>query len=252
MTLKYYQSELIPFSHAFFTRLGGVSHGIYDSLNMSIKGIDAIENVTKNKEIIADFFALPLSTLKIADQVHGSNTVIITHPDQDASLTPADAVVTNLPNIILGVKTADCCPLFLCDFGAHTIATVHAGHKGAFSGVIQSAVNAMLSIGAKKQNIIACLGPSIAVESYEVDESFKQRFLMQSLDNKQFFYPKNQSHHLFDLKAYVKYIVLLQGITEFDDMNIDTYKDRDFFSCRRSYHDGQSHFGTQLSAICIK
>ena len=248
---KNYQSKLIAYPHAFFTRLGGFSNGVYDSLNMSVKRGDNLKNVTKNREVITNFFALPTTALKIANQVHGNATLIIDNLNQDVSSISADAMVTKIPGIVLGVTTADCCPLLLCDPVSAVIAAIHAGHRGAYSGIIQSAIDAMLSMGAKKKNLVASLGPCIASKSYEVDKIFKQRFLSQLNHNEIFFYQTNASY-LFDLKAYALHIIKSQGIDQFDKLNIDTYQDPDFFSCRRSYHKGQNEFGVQLSAICIK
>ena len=260
---KFYQSDLLVSSsaeHGFFTRLGGVSSGIFESLNIGGRQGDEPSNTVQNKTIIAGSFGLPLSALKLASQVHGNGVAIIdeTNSDVDFSAIEADGLVTKLPHIILGINTADCCPLLFLDDRNHIIGIAHAGWRGAFSGIIPATLAAMVKIGADDITAIkVALGPAISQSSYEVDEVFRDRFISQRESNLQFFSSsaRHAHHYLFDLKAYVKATVVDLGIREFHDVGLDTYAmENEFFSCRRAYHASPNlrKFGVQFSGIVLK
>ncbi|MDF3047153.1 MAG: polyphenol oxidase [Candidatus Midichloriaceae bacterium] len=237
----------------FFTRNGGFSTGRFSSLNFAGKFGDI--HIPKNKEVVAKSFGVESLRIKLVNQVHSNDVVVIdeSNANYDLSSTKADAMVTKVPGVVLAVLTADCCPVLLADPVSKIIGCAHAGWKGAFSGVIESTIDAMIAFGANKKSIIAAIGPSISWGSYEVDAAFKIQFLEQSTDNEVFFKPSaNQGHYFFNLKAYAKNRATQKGLTQVEDLEIDTYtQSENFFSCRRAYHKGEKGFGNQLSGICL-
>lgn len=261
----YFQSEILQqhkdISHAFFTRNGGYSNKHYDSLNCNINSDDSKINVAKNLNKISKIFCLPNKSLKILKQIHSNYVAVISDINQDLQNTKADALVTNLPHLLLGIQSADCTPILLFDFKNKIIGAIHAGWKGAIAGIIDNTVNEMLKLGSNSESMIAAVGPTIQQNSYEVDLSFYQKFLSKSSENKIFFIPSNKiNHFMFNLPGYCKYTLRSQGIKTIDDLNFDTYSNTDlFFSCRRATHEHLSSkqtipikFGTQLSLIGLK
>ncbi|MCE2991706.1 MAG: peptidoglycan editing factor PgeF [Candidatus Jidaibacter sp.] len=237
----------------FFTRNGGFSTGRFSSLNFAGKFDDI--NIPKNKEVVAKSFGVQSAKIKFLNQVHGNDVIVIdsTNANSDLSATKADAIVTKIPGVVLAVLTADCCPILFSDPVSKIIGCAHSGWRSAFSGVIESTVDAMLALGADKKSIVAAIGPSISWDSYEVDAAFKMQFLEQSISNQEFFKPSsNDGHYFFNLKAYAKNRATQKGIEQMEDLEIDTYSQPEhFFSCRRAYHKGEHGFGNQLSGICL-
>ncbi len=248
-------TSAVNISHKFFTRNGGASTGRFTSLNFTKKFGDSSININKNTEVVAGTFQLEKNAVRLVNQVHGKEVVTIDKSNYNSDLSDfkADAMVTSLPKIILGIVTADCCPILLMDSEAKVIGAAHAGWRGAFSGIIESTVKSMEKLGASKSNIKSAIGPSIAWDSYEVDTAFKMAFEAQYSGNSEFFKPSNnQNHYMFNLKGYVKQKLIEAGVNDIDDVGIDTYSmEEDFFSCRRAYHKGENGFGVQMSAICL-
>lgn len=192
--------------------------------------------------------------LILVNQVHGNDVLVIENQSQiPQKLINADAIVTNLKNISIGILTADCVPILLFDEKNEVIAAVHAGWQGAFKKVTENAVDEMLKIGAKIENIKAAIGPCIRQSSYEVDENFYQRFLSENQDNKIFFISsKNQSHYMFDLALYIERKLADKGIGTVIDDGIDTYFDeKKYFSYRRNTHQKITDELRNLSVIEI-
>ncbi len=252
----FFESELLKSSgiiHRFFTRNGGFSTGIFSSLNLYGKKGD---DTSRNKEIIAQSFGLSKEAIKTVNQVHARNVITIdaSNLELDLSGFEADAMVTKVPDVILGILTADCCPVLFSDPVAKIIGGAHAGWKSALAGVVDATIEAMEKLGANRLNIKAAIGPAILWDSYEVDGSFKAKFIQQTESNEQFFKAsKNQGHYMFNLKGYAHKKLLDAGIMSIDNLELDTYAMEDnFFSCRRAYHRGEEAFGNQMSAICLK
>lgn len=237
--------------HGFFTRGGGVSEGLYASLNVGYGSGDSEASVTTNRARICQALAAP--TLCTAYQIHSDKTVIVDEPWAWQNSPQADALVTNRPGIAIGVLTADCLPILLADSRHRVIAAVHAGWKGAFGGIVESALDAMLSLGAKKETILAAIGPAIAQGSYEVGSEFRERFLEQDDENAIYFIPSARAgHYLFDLKSYAKDRLKNAGISQINLLADDTCLQEDtFFSYRRATLRGQTVYGRQLSAIVM-
>jgi polyphenol oxidase len=238
--LPHYTSPCLQsISHAFFTRLGGVSEGMYASLNAGSGSSDKPQEGE-------------LLTLK---QVHSPTCITVETPYDAANRPEADALVTATPGIILGILTADCVPVLLYDPVVKVIGAAHAGWKGALSGVIAETVQAMERLGALPQEICAAIGPSIAQPSYEVSAEFRDTFLAQDEAWNMFFMPSPANpndHYLFDNKAYVARQLELSGVGEINILPEDTYADaKQFYSFRRATHQGEPDYGRQLSAIMI-
>ncbi|MDO1582338.1 peptidoglycan editing factor PgeF [Rhizobium oryzicola] len=237
--------------HGFFTRERGVSHGLYRSLNVGLGSNDEREKVLENRRRVAAWFGLPLGRLATVNQVHSPDVVMI--DETYAGERPnADAMVTKTPGIVLGVLSADCGPILFADHQAGVIGAAHAGWKGALGGVAENTIDSMVSLGATRQNIVACLGPSIAAASYEVGPEFVERFQAHDPDYAQFFRPSSRpGHALFDLPGLTMLRLSRAGVRA-ENLDLDTYPDEDrFFSYRRTTHAGEPDYGRQISAIAI-
>ncbi|MGE0753758.1 MAG: peptidoglycan editing factor PgeF [Alphaproteobacteria bacterium] len=235
--------------HGFFTREGGVSSGIYASLNCGMGSGDDKALVQKNRDIAQE--ALGADTLCIAYQVHSADVLIVDKPfDNPPEL---DALVTSTPGLAIGILTADCAPVLLADHKAGVVAAAHAGWKGAFTGVLENTVAAMQTLGAEPERIIAAIGPTICQQSYEVDIAFKERFVEQDIQNDIYFLAgQRDGHFLFDLPGYCKDRLTTAGVKHINILAHDTYSDENsFFSFRRATHRGETMYGRQLSAISI-
>lgn len=237
--------------HGFFTRHGGVSEGVYASLNSARGTGDAPEHVDENYRRIAA--TLNAKTIAKAHQIHSATAVIATGEWQGA-LPEADAVVTNTPGVAVAVTTADCVPLLLADTEARVVAAVHAGWKGALGGVIEEAINTMETLGAEQYRLTAAIGPCIQQASYEVGPEFHARFVEQSEDYQAFFAPALKAgHYLFDLPGLVRFRLRLAQVPVINSLARDTCSgENEFFSYRRATLNGQSRYGCQLSAIMIE
>lgn len=252
-SLTPYQSDNITAPHGFFTRQGGVSTGLYDSLNTGLGSQDSQDNVLENHRRVAGFFNRPIGALQTLRQIHSATCVTIDAPYTIDSRPEADALATATSGIILGILTADCVPVLLHDPHARVIGAAHAGWKGAFAGVVQNTVAAMQALGAQTSQIQATIGPAIEQKSYEVDAAFRQQFVEQNSNLSSLFVPSKQrlsSHYQFDLKGFVA----LQCTSLSIDVNImphDTYSSDEFFSFRQTTHANKPDYGRHISAIML-
>ncbi|MDE3015684.1 MAG: peptidoglycan editing factor PgeF [Pseudomonadota bacterium] len=239
--------------HGFFTRNGGVSEGIYASLNCGYGSGDNQKKVAENRARVAKTFGETGDRLLTAFQVHGARAVIVTEPWRRENAPEADALATKTPGVILGILTADCLPILFADAGHKVIAAAHAGWKGASGGVIEAAVDAMLQLGAARSAIVAAIGPGIAQGSYEVDSLFRDRFLMEDERNRMYFvHGARDGHFLFDLKAYAGGRLKEAGIAPINVLADDTcLQENAFFSYRRATLRSESAYGRQVSAIAL-
>lgn len=237
--------------HAFFTRQGGVSTGLYASLNCAYGTGDAAQDVLENLRRMKE--ALKANALARVYQVHGTQVVVATEAWPMEERPHADAIVTNVPHLAVGVSTADCLPILLADTQHKVVAAAHAGWKGALSGVVEATLAAMETLGAKISGITAAIGPAIAQGSYEVGAEFHARFLEQDSNNNQYFiHGQRQGYWLFDLKAYAKDRLRNAGISQINVLANDTcLEENDFFSYRRATLRGEASYGCQLSAIVL-
>jgi YfiH family protein len=238
-------------SHGFFGRRGGVSTGIYKSLNCGPGSNDDPENVRTNRHrIIA---ALGQGELVTLHQVH--SPVVITVTEGFTGERPkADALVTATRGLILGILTADCGPVLFADAEARVIGAAHAGWKGAFTGVLENTVAAMEKLGATRSNIRAVIGPCIAQQSYEVGPEFVERLVKADAENQRFFIPSvKPDHSMFNLPNYVLARLLATGISNASAVRRDTCAEQEeFFSYRRTTLRGEPDYGRQISVISLK
>ncbi|RAU23108.1 peptidoglycan editing factor PgeF [Paramagnetospirillum kuznetsovii] len=240
--------------HGFFTREGGVSEGIYASLNCGAGSKDDPKAVVENRRRAMALLDLPVEALCTVYQTHSSDVVVVTEPLAAGQPARADAMVTNRPGIALGILTADCAPVLLADGKAGIVGAAHAGWKGALGGVLDNTVKAMVALGAKPANIVAAMGPCIGHRSYEVGPEFPAPFLAEDKANLDFFAPSPRERHaLFDLPGYISRKLAGLGVIEVTRVPADTLRDGSrFFSYRRATLNGEPDYGRQLSAIVLE
>lgn len=241
-------------SHGFFGRKGGVSTGLYHGLNCGVGSGDNADAVLTNRQKAVQHLGLQGSEqLCTVRQCHSNIVVTVKEPFGIKPLHDADALVTNIPNIALGILTADCVPLLFYDPKAHVIGATHSGWKGAISGIAQHTIEAMVAIGAHAEDITCAVGPCIKQASYEVDTAFFERFEHRDKHNSAFFVPsENNGRFLFDLTAYVVQQLESQKIGAIDVIDEDTYANQEnLFSYRRSCHHNEPNYGRQISLIAL-
>lgn len=238
--------------HAFFTRRGGVSDGLYGSLNGGLGSSDAREKVRENRARMAAALGVPTEHLVSVHQVHSPDVVAVETPF-GPERPKADAMVTDRPGFALGITTADCGPVLFADARAGVIGAAHAGWKGAFGGVVASTVAAMERLGARRENILAVLGPTIGPQAYEVGPEFVATVTGEEAAHARFFRPSGKlGHAFFDLPAFIGLRAGQAGIGHFVDMALCTYSDEErFFSYRRTTHRAEPDYGRLISAIVL-
>lgn len=239
-------------AHGFFTRAGGVSTGVYASLNGGVGSRDEADRVAENRRRMAAHLQIHPQNLLVPYQIHSPDALIV---NEIFSERPrCDALVTTVPGLALGVTGADCGMILFADPGAGVIGAAHAGWKGALTGVIESTIAAMESLGASRGKIIAALGPTIGRASYEVGPDFFERFVAAAKDHASFFAPSSRAGHFrFDLPAFIAMRLARAGIQTFEDLARDTYaEDEHFYSYRRSVHRNEPDYGRQVAAIVLR
>lgn len=243
-------SSLTGISHGFFTRHGGVSRGIYASLNCGIGSQDEPAAVRENRSRVTSH--LGARDLVSAYQVHGTTALVVSAPWFGGERPKADAMVTATPGMALGVLTADCTPVLFADRQARVIAAAHAGWRGALSGIIEAAIDAMAGLGARREHIVAAVGPCIGLDAYEVGPEFKAEFLDRDSTSARFFAaPVNGRQH-FDLSGYVVHRLRRTGIADAAPLGVCTYAHtEDYFSYRRTRSRQEPDYGRQISAIVL-
>jgi len=239
--------------HAFFTREGGVSEGLFASLNCGLGSADDQAKVLENRRRAAAALALDADRLITCHQVHSPQAVVVDRPWRRADRPRADAMVTCTPDIALAILTADCAPVLFADAEARVIGAAHAGWRGAVSGVLDATIAAMIKLGAAPQRIAAAIGPCIAQASYEVGPEFPAPFLTEDAGNATFFVPAARAgHFLFDLPGYVAQRLARLGVARIRRTGGDTAAEPDrFFSYRRSCLRKEPDYGREISAIAL-
>jgi len=245
-------TNLAGVAHGFFGRQGGVSGGIFASLNCGPGSGDDGAAVAENRKRARE--ALGAGQLVTLYQIHSADSVTVDAAWDTGKGPRADAMATKVPGIALGILTADCAPVLLADAEAKVIGAAHAGWKGALTGVIESALVAMEELGAERGRIAAAIGPCIAQANYEVGPEFEQRFRQADSTNDRFFALADRAGHFrFDLKAFVVHRLREAGIGNVEGLYADTYaREAEFFSFRRATHRGETNYGRQISAIALK
>ena len=235
--------------HFFFSRKGGFSKGIYTSLNCGRGSGDSKKNLSNNFKLIAKKMNIISGNLVLMHQTHSNKVIEIKKKNLKKKIF-SDAIITKIKGIALCVVTADCVPILLFDPKNKIIGCVHAGWKGAFSGIIKNTVIKMKKYSSNSK-IYACIGPCIGFKNYEVDIKFFNKFIKQSKKNNKYFEKKNNFKKLFNLRKFVTDLLLELGV-EIDHVNRDTFKEKNyFFSYRRSLILKERDYGRCLSAISL-
>jgi polyphenol oxidase len=245
-------SALPKIRHAFFTRQGGVSEGIYASLNGGIGSSDEPERVKENRRRMAETLNVAPNALISVYQVHSPDAVVVEGP-WGAERPKADAMVTKVPGLALAITTADCGPVLFADAESGVIGAAHAGWRGAVTGVLESTIAAMEKLGAQRSKIVTFLGPTISQKAYEVGPDFVQRFAEEAPGHERFFRASEKADHaMFDLPGFIGARLNAAGIGGFTDLGLCTYSDEErFFSYRRTTHRQEPDYGRLISAIAL-
>ena len=244
-------SGLPGIRHAFFSREGGVSEGIYRGLNVGIGSSDIPERVLENRRRVTAEMGVSTRNLVTPHQVHSPDVVTVSGPF--ASERPrADGIVTATPGLAIGVLTADCGPILFADSRAGVIGAAHAGWRGALGGILENTVDAMIALGAERSGITAVLGPCIGPQNYEVGPEFVAQFLASNPAYDSYFKETSRSgYHMFDLWSFIMDRLEKAGVRA-ESMRQCTYADEDrFYSYRRTTHRNEPDYGRQISTIAI-
>lgn len=239
--------------HAFFTRAGGVSQGIYAGLNGGIGSADDPSHVAENRARMARYLEVEPGNLLSLYQIHSPTALHVTTPWSREDRPRADAMVTITPGIAIGVGSADCGPVLFADPQARVIGAAHAGWKGAIGGVLEATLAAMERAGAHRGRILVALGPMLSQANYEVGPEFEAQFLTEDRGNARFFRPGARAGHpYFDLPGYIRARLERAGVGAIDDLALCTYADEArFYSYRRKTHRGEADYGRHIAAIVV-
>lgn len=238
--------------HAFFTRQGGVSDGIYATLNGGQGSSDEPDKVRANRDRMAASLGVEPAALVTVHQVHSPHCVIVDRPFAGGR-PQADAMASCTPGLALAIATADCGPVLFADAGSGVIGAAHAGWKGALGGVLEATVAAMETLGAARRRVRAAIGPTLSQTNYEVGPEFEARFLAEDAGNARFFQPGTRAGYpMFDLPGYIRQQLERAEIGSIEDVALCTYADEArFFSYRRMTHRGEADYGRLIAAITL-
>jgi YfiH family protein len=246
-------SGLPRIRHAFFTREGGASKGIYASLNGGVGSADEPGAVAENRARMAAFIEVAPDRLVSLYQIHSADVVTVDRPWPSNERPKADAMVTRTPGIAIAVASADCGPVLFADAAAGVAGAAHAGWKGAFTGVLEATIARMEELGAQRERIVAVLGPTIGPNAYEVGPEFVARFAEEDEAHRRFFRPSERARHAyFDLPAFILHRLQSARIGRVAALGLCTYSDEGrFYSYRRATHRGEPDYGRLISAITL-
>ena len=249
----FYSKKLKEFKeikHCFFSRKGGFSRGVYKSLNCGLGSKDNKNNILKNLKFVSKKMQTKIQNLVLMYQTH-SNKVIKVKKNEFLKKVNSDAIITTEKNLALGVVTADCVPILVYESRKKLIGCIHAGWKGAFSGIIKNTINEIRKINPESK-IYASIGPCITMMNYEVDNVFFKKFIKKSKKNKIYFFKKNEKKQFFNLRKFVEDQLLYLKVNV-DHVNHDTFEERgNFFSYRRSTILKDKDYGRCISIIKLK
>jgi YfiH family protein len=237
--------------HGFMTRAGGVSEGIYASLNCGLGSDDEQERVRENRRRVLEMVGIPAKALLTAYQVHSPDVLVVEEEWHDGPRPKVDALVTRRANLAVAASSADCVPILFADPEARVVAAAHAGWRGAIGGVLQATVKEMCAQGARPERIRAGVGPCIGPASYEVGPEFPAPFVAQDPANARFFLPaRRPGHSMFDLESYVAAALAAMNLAGIEVAHRDTCAEADtFFSYRRSVLNKEPDYGRHVSVI---
>ncbi len=245
--------DLPGIRHAFFTRIGGVSEGIYASLNGGVGSNDDQAQVSENRARMAAALKVAPERFLSLYQVHSPDVVVATEPWPLERRPRVDAIVTQVPGLAIGVSTADCGPVLFADPQARVIGAAHAGWRGALTGVLEATLAEMEALGADRSRIVVGLGPMIRQPSYEVGPEFLARFRDADENNLAFFLPSmREDHALFDLPGFIAARLAHAGVRQVQDIDHCTYAEAElFYSYRRATHRAEPDYGRHINAIAL-
>lgn len=240
-------------AHGFFTRRGGVSTGVYESLNGGVGSDDDPAKVAENRARMAGTLGITADNLMVPYQIHSATALRLDAPFAKDTQPKCDGVVTAMRGLGLGVTGADCGIVLFADMERQVIGAAHAGWKGALTGILESTIDAMIDIGARREAIVAGLGPMIGPRSYEVGAEFFARFADADQSYAEFFAPSlNAAHFMFDLPRFIKSRLKKAAIGAIGDCAVDTYADEArCFSYRRTTHRKDADYGRLVAAIAL-
>lgn len=240
--------------HGFFGRDGGVSTGIFASLNCGYGSSDDQAHVRENRTRVARWLGTSEPNILTLYQVHSAEAVHVTDLWSRPTAPKADGMATTMKGVALGVLAADCAPVLFADVEAGVIGAAHSGWKGAISGVSEATVALMERLGARRSRIRAAVGPCIGQSSYEVGPEFQERFAAEAASNERFFTPSRRADHWqFDLTGYVMKRLGTIGLAATEALNVCTYANADrYFSFRQTTHRQEPDYGRNLSVIMLK
>lgn len=246
-------SALNGVAHGFFGRRGGVSAGVFASLNCGYGSDDDADLVRENRERVAAWLGTGEARLLTVYQVHSAEAVCVTTPWARGDAPKADGMATSVRGVALGVLAADCAPVLFADAEAGVVGSAHAGWKGALGGIVDAVASAMEGLGARRERIRAVIGPCISQTAYEVGPEFRERFLEHAAVNARFFVPSMRNGHWqFDLPGYVT-LRAQEAEVQVEALGVCTYSDETgYFSFRRTTHRAEAQYGRNLSAIMLK
>jgi len=245
-------SALPGIRHAFFTREGGVSEGLYASLNAGVGSDDDPAKVAENRARMAKAVGVTPERFLTAYQIHSPQVVVAETPWSGEARPRADAIVTRTPGLAIGASTADCGPVLLADPQAGVIGAAHAGWRGALGGVLEAAIAAMEKLGAGRSRIVAAIGPMISQRNYEVGDELVAQFAKADAGNARFFAAGRPGHAQFDLPGFIASRLAAAGIAGVEDLAACTYADPQlFYSFRRATHRGEPDYGRHVNAIAL-
>jgi len=245
--------EQAGIDHAFFTRIGGVSEGLYATLNGGVGSNDRPDHVVENRARMAAFLGVEADHLLVPFQIHSADAQRVEGPWKALERPRCDGLVTKEKGLALGVTGADCGMLLFADVKAQIIGACHAGWKGALTGMIEATVTMMERSGAQRRDIHVALGPTIGPMSYEVGSEFVQRFIETDNAFEKFFTPSQRADHaMFNLPAFIASRIATLHVASFEDLGVDTYRDdARCYSFRRSTHRHEADYGRLVSAIAL-
>ncbi len=240
-------------THGFFTRRGGVSQGVYESLNGGVGSNDDPACVAENLRRMATHLKVRPGHLLVPYQVHSAAALIVDKIFSGDARPRCDGLATTTRGLGLGVTGADCGIILFADVGGGVIGAAHAGWKGALNGILEATLDQMERLGAQRRAIVAVLGPTIGQKSYEVGAEFLARFVAAAKDHARFFAPSTRDgHFMFDLPGFIGFRLAAAGIGRFENIGADTYADESrFFSYRRSVHREEPDYGRLVAAIAL-
>jgi len=242
-------NESTNIKHCFFSKNGGVSKNVYNSLNCGLGSNDNKKDVLNNLFIVSKKMGIDKNNLFTMNQTHSNKVAIINKNNQDTKRINADALITNVQNIAISVLTADCVPVLIYEKINQVVACVHAGWKGAINGIVENTFNTMIKIN-KNNSFHVAIGPCIGLRSYEVGEEFYDKFIRENKTNDKFFFPNKNNKFFFDLRKYVNFKICKFDVKYVENIELDTYAEKEnFFSFRRSRKLEEKDYGRCISTI---